>query len=938
MASTTRPDGDPETRARRQSVLLRQDELLELVPRQRPTQQRSRQVFDAVLRAFRELLVEVGFDSSTCEEAAVRAEVPISTLYQFFDNKYVIVCELNRQDLIAATQELADFPGEVPSMDWLRHMNKWIDHLGELWMSDPSRREVWLAMQSTPDTRATGALHQRELAEALQQMLRPLMPRTPRARRTVVAQVLVHVVRSMLSFSVQEGHTRSQAVAELKRLMVAYLLLAEKESRTRPRGETRPGSDNSDKPLFENGVDAVSGEDCDGGPRPRTAHLANIREQNLGHSINVSGGFFQGKEQILLPRRRPAQARSKRKFDALLHASRELLVEIGFESFTCEEAAVRAEVPISTLYQFFDNKYVIVCELNRQDLIAATQELADFPGEVPSMDWLRHMNKWIDHLGELWMSDPSRREVWLAMQSTPDTRATGALHQRELAEALQQWVRPLMPLTPRAHRAMMSQVFVHILYAMLSFSVQEGHTHSQAVAELKRLMVASLLLAEQESRSRPGDGEPSPLNPAVDARRDQYLAAIAQGRGELREAEHLYTRALMVFEELGDRPAIAHSCLALAAIAHSRGDDREAMELYTRGLVIQEELGDRAAVAATYRELAVLAHERGDSREAEDRYIHARVVFEELGDRAGMAGTYHQLGVLAQDRGDCLEAEQQYLRALAIENELGDRAAVAATYRELAVLAHERGDSREAEDRYMHARVVFEELGDRAGMAGTYHQLGVLAQDRGDYEGAEHLYIQALALVEELGDLAGIARGNGQLGIVAQLRGEMDRAEHQYTRALSIKEELGDRAGMASSYHQLGILAHLRGDYSSAESWYTRALSIVEEFGDRSGVARSCGQLAVLAHDRGDYSKAEGLYARALGIFEAQGDRAEMARSYRNLAILAQDQGNDSKAKHLMTRALAVAREFDEPHTSREDSRSTMKYRQESEREGGVGR
>ncbi|GAB4583886.1 TetR/AcrR family transcriptional regulator [Nocardia sp. IFM 10818] len=210
---------------------------------------------------------------------------------------------------------------------------------------------------------------------------------------------------------------------------------------------------------------------------------------------------LQDDPQELMPRRRPTQERSKRKFDALLHASRELLVEVGFESFTCEEVASRAEVPIGTLYQFFANKYVIVCELNRQDLVAVSQELSEFHGEIPSMDWLRHMNALVDHLADLWMTDPSRREVWLAMQSTPSTRATGAIHEKEFAEAVSQMLRPLMPRTPRGRRSMMAQVLVHVVYSMLNFSVQDGLSHEDAVAELKRLMVAYLLIAEKESRS-----------------------------------------------------------------------------------------------------------------------------------------------------------------------------------------------------------------------------------------------------------------------------------------------------------------------------------------------------------------------------------------------------------------------------------------------------
>nr|WP_246098214.1 TetR/AcrR family transcriptional regulator [Rhodococcus spelaei] len=205
--------------------------------------------------------------------------------------------------------------------------------------------------------------------------------------------------------------------------------------------------------------------------------------------------------QELLPRKRPTQERSRRKFDALLASSRELLTDVGFESFTCEEVASRADVPIGTLYQFFANKYVIVCELNRQDFTSVHDELEQFNGEVPSLDWLRFLNNFVDHLAKLWTSDPSRREVWLAMQSTPSTRATGKIQEKALAGQIALMLAPLTPRTERDRRIMMAEVLVHVVYSMLNFSVQDGQSHADAVDELKRLMVAYLLVAEKESRS-----------------------------------------------------------------------------------------------------------------------------------------------------------------------------------------------------------------------------------------------------------------------------------------------------------------------------------------------------------------------------------------------------------------------------------------------------
>ena len=200
--------------------------------------------------------------------------------------------------------------------------------------------------------------------------------------------------------------------------------------------------------------------------------------------------------EILEPRKRPTQERSQKKFDLLLAVSRQLLLEVGFESFTCEEVAQRAELPIGTLYQFFANKYVIVCELDRQDAVAVKSELEAFAGQIPSLDWLRFLDRLIDHVAALWVADPSRRAVWHAVQATPATRATAAVTERDLAASVAHALAPLTPGTPRERRRIVAEVLVHVTYSMLNFSIRDGQAHAEAVIELKRLLAAYLLAAE----------------------------------------------------------------------------------------------------------------------------------------------------------------------------------------------------------------------------------------------------------------------------------------------------------------------------------------------------------------------------------------------------------------------------------------------------------
>ena len=200
-----------------------------------------------------------------------------------------------------------------------------------------------------------------------------------------------------------------------------------------------------------------------------------------------------------LPRRRPSQERSRRRFDEILRAARALLVEVGFEAFTSEQVALRAGVPIGSLYQFFGNKYAIICELDRLDTANVMAELEKFAAEIPTLDWAQLLERLLDHLAALWRTDPSRRAVWLAMQATPSTRAIAAEHERELAVQVTRLLGPLTPGSKISHRQVIAEVLVHVTYSMLNFSIRDGQSHPDAVVQLKTLLTGYLIAAEAEA-------------------------------------------------------------------------------------------------------------------------------------------------------------------------------------------------------------------------------------------------------------------------------------------------------------------------------------------------------------------------------------------------------------------------------------------------------
>lgn len=198
--------------------------------------------------------------------------------------------------------------------------------------------------------------------------------------------------------------------------------------------------------------------------------------------------------EILVPRRRPAQARSRERYNRILTAARSVLVDLGFESFTFDEVAKRAEVPIGTLYQFFANKYVLICELDREDTKDNVTELLEFSQRVPALQWPDLLEEFIDHLARLWREDPSRRAVWHAMQATPSTRATGADTEREMLDLLSGILRPLAPTMDDERRVELAGLLIHTVVSLLNYAVRndDPDKFDYAVKEIKRMMVAYL--------------------------------------------------------------------------------------------------------------------------------------------------------------------------------------------------------------------------------------------------------------------------------------------------------------------------------------------------------------------------------------------------------------------------------------------------------------
>ncbi|MFD0062250.1 TetR/AcrR family transcriptional regulator [Streptomyces sp. NPDC056690] len=95
-------------------------------------------------------------------------------------------------------------------------------------------------------------------------------------------------------------------------------------------------------------------------------------------------------------RRAPVQQRSAERLSRILDACAELLDEGGYEELSTRAVAVRAGVPIGSVYRFFGNKRALVDALAERNLQRYAERVAGRLAGVPATDWRGAMDAVLD--------------------------------------------------------------------------------------------------------------------------------------------------------------------------------------------------------------------------------------------------------------------------------------------------------------------------------------------------------------------------------------------------------------------------------------------------------------------------------------------------------------------------------------------------------------
>jgi len=191
--------------------------------RRAPVQRRSAERLTRILDACADLLDEVGYDELSTRAVAVRAGVPIGSVYRFFGNKRAMADALGERNLERYTERVARRLEETAGEGgWRAAMDTVLDEYLHMKRTAPGFSLVDFGNQIPIGSRHTEPNHR--VADRLAELLAGHLGRGPdeELRRTVLVAVETADTLVHLAFRVSpEGDER--IIEETRQLLRAYL-------------------------------------------------------------------------------------------------------------------------------------------------------------------------------------------------------------------------------------------------------------------------------------------------------------------------------------------------------------------------------------------------------------------------------------------------------------------------------------------------------------------------------------------------------------------------------------------------------------------------------------------------------------------------------------------------------------------------------------------
>ncbi|KAA1174988.1 TetR/AcrR family transcriptional regulator [Marinobacter salinexigens] len=197
------------------------DETIDVTPRRRPVQARSRERVNVILAHAAAIFQEHGVDATSMSAIARGSDMSLASLYRYFPNKAAIVHAVAEQHVEKMETALRE---RLPELGLNEAVDVLLDQFYEFYRTEPAYSAIWSGIEAMPELRELDLRELYSNARDLDAKLKQECPHIPGDRRWTASVLLPRsagtILRLAATLPEDEGR---RMVDELKCMAGAYV-------------------------------------------------------------------------------------------------------------------------------------------------------------------------------------------------------------------------------------------------------------------------------------------------------------------------------------------------------------------------------------------------------------------------------------------------------------------------------------------------------------------------------------------------------------------------------------------------------------------------------------------------------------------------------------------------------------------------------------------
>ncbi|MET7297370.1 TetR/AcrR family transcriptional regulator [Embleya sp. NPDC005575] len=192
-------------------------------------------------------------------------------------------------------------------------------------------------------------------------------------------------------------------------------------------------------------------------------------------------------------RKRPQQARSRARVEAIFSAATDILAKDGVEGLTMRRLAAAAGVPSGTLYQFFEDKPAVLAAVARHHMDAFAAAMDDLINRAGRAPWPELIDTLFDNYVQLYRDNPGYLAIRAGRRLTPELLRVDDTNNDLVADGIRRILiaQHALPDTPDV--AVAARAGVHAADAVLQLAFRAAPDGDPALlTQAKRVVNAYL--------------------------------------------------------------------------------------------------------------------------------------------------------------------------------------------------------------------------------------------------------------------------------------------------------------------------------------------------------------------------------------------------------------------------------------------------------------